>query len=86
MWQTVKRITNEILGVKGFTPQHQHVYSLPFPLYISSDTDTENSFKTQKLIFLKRSFPIFSFLTFMFDSAGIKQISLACPNLSDNLL
>ena len=34
VWQTVKRITNEILGVKGFTPQHQHVYSLPFPLYI----------------------------------------------------
>ena len=62
VWQTVKRITNEILGVKGLTPQYQHVYSLPSPLYISSDTDTENSFKTQKLILFKRSFPIFSFM------------------------
>ena len=62
VWQTVKRITNEIVGVKGLTPQYQHVYSLPSPLYISSDTDTENSFKTQKLILFKRSFPIFSFM------------------------
>ena len=81
MWQTVKRIANEILGVKGLTPQYQHVYSLPSPLYISSDTDTENSFKTQKLILFKRSFPIFFIHgLMMFDSAGIKQISLACPN------
>ena len=39
VWQTVRRITNEILGVKGlnnhlpFTPQHQYAHSPYCSLY-----------------------------------------------------
>ena len=68
--QTVRRITSEILGVKGWTLFSQvstFIFSILFFIY-SYGTDKENLFTNQEL--LKPPIISFILMTLMFDSAG----------------